>query len=362
MRIKRIVQYLKKHKGFIRFFNIQFLSAILTVLVGKITAIYFTPKSFGEYAIISSIFAFFGSVIATPLIQSYRFIYHKYEYLKLNNYYFSIFTWFIFSLWCLFIFLFLTFDVSIVISSICILTLLFQTYQSVLGAGLNLRGYNNKYAIISLSIPISTLFIILISVYFLNKREFYILLIANAFAQFAVFLLFSLSIKENKKIKIYKIKSILTDVVSNEIFLFIRPLLLLPIYSWVVISGDKFLIKYYIGDHAVGLYSASYSIGSKIFLTISGIIILYLNTSIYKEISTGINLIEIRKKIIRRSGIYFMIGSGITFLIHFFSDTIGYILLSEQYKEGFHLISLLSFASLIMTCFFFGNKLFMQLD
>ncbi len=349
-------KYLKANFGFARFFNIQIFAAVISVGLGKFIATYFTPDIFGAYSIITSIFSLFTAILVTPLIQSYRFIYLTYEYTKLNTFYFSLFSWLLILLSIIIFVVSFYLNLPGLVILIGISTLFFQTYQSILAAGVNLKGLNVQYANLQLILPLITFIVLIFSVFSIKDQSIFALLTANLLAQLTILILLLILNKDHKQIILLSIRNTFTNEKMKNVLIFVRPLIFLPLFTWMVNSGDKLLIKYIISDHAVGIYSASYSIGSKIFLTIGGIIISYLNVSTYNTIKNGISIIEMKFIIYNRVKIYFILGLIVVFFASLFSNLIGHVLLSPLYAEGFYLIGLLALSSLFTTCFFFWEQ------
>ena len=354
--MKKILNVLTKNSKFIRFLNIQSITIVFTILLGKFIATYYTPDNFGEYSVISATIAFFTATIVSPLIQSYRFLFNSTKYIDLNNFYLSGFTYLYIILVVIILGLSAIFQFSFVILSVCVLTFIFQTYQAIYGAGINLKGFNDKYAKIQVLLPTTNLAFLVASYFIFADTRFITLLTGVLFAQILGFIFFYKSLIEHRNFKFLSITKILSDEKLRKVINFIRPLIILPVFSWMVNSSDKFFIKYYLDSHAVGIYSAAYGIGSKIFIAVAGILILWTNASTYAKINENMSLKGIKDLVVKRLKNYFGIGMIVVLLLSIFSGIIGKILLSNQYAEGFYLIGLLAFSSLIMTCFHFWEQ------
>jgi O-antigen/teichoic acid export membrane protein len=230
-----------------------------------------------------------------------------------------------------------------------------QTFFSLTNAKLNMDGNNLLYSILQVGIPFIT-FCALFLFTELTKSESLIHLIsASLIAQFVVLVL---SYNYSKiQWKFLNFRKILASHEFESYYKFIRPIMILPVFTWIVSSGDKYLIQWYKDSYSVGVYSAAYSIGSKVFLSLGGMIILWFNSSVYSSFSNtddiGKCIVETKQRVLR----YFILGLMIVGLIHVFSNHIGLLLLSDKYRESFKLISILAFSQLILTCYQFWEQL-----
>ncbi len=352
----RVRKLIINNANFIKFFNIQIVSILITVILGKFIAIHYKPENFGNYSLLSAIMAFFSASIVSPILQSYRYLFNTTNYLTLNNYFLSVFSFILILVLPLVIAIAYYYHLSNLVIVIISATLIFQTYLAIFAAGLNLKGKNDYYALIQMLLPISNLLILGLAVFVWDDETYQTLLLGVLFSQLVGCVMYFTSLKENMNISFLIPSKILSDEKLKVIKSFVKPLILLPVFSWIVVSGDKFLIKYFLDSHAVGIYSASYSIGSKVFISISGVLILWTNSTTYAKVSENIGAEALYLIVKNRIQKYFVAGAFLVLIMFLFSGLIGKILLSDQYKDGFYLIGLLAFSSLIMTCFYFWEQ------
>jgi O-antigen/teichoic acid export membrane protein len=129
--------------------------------------------------------------------------------------------------------------------------------------------------------------------------------------------------------------------------------MLLPVFMWLVNNLDRYLLDYFHSKEDVGIYSAAYSIGAKIFLLLGGGIIAYLNSSVFKQVADKSKRHLVYSGTVKRLATYLVFGIGIVVVIYFSSDLIGQVLLSKKYEDSFALIPYLALANLLVTSIFF---------
>lgn len=347
MNFKLNLKKYTRDKNLLRFLILQGLNIIFTVALGKYIAVKYVPSEFGEYSLVTAAMSLISLMVITPAIQSFRQIYFtdskKDYFVSFYATFFLIFTILIFTVAIISSF----FIENKFIIILCAIILCLQAFYALFNGQINLEKRNVTYSFIQIVIPISTILTLLILNIFSIGSALFQLLFAMMTAQLIVMLLSNQA--STIKVRLLTLRKFIKADELNQLYKYIRPVLFLPLFSWILNAGDKFLIKYFIDDNAVGLYSASYSIGSKIFLSIISVLILWLNSTIFKEVSTRVNFKKTIKKTKKRIFTYFSFGIILVIIIYIFSDQIGYILLSKEYQEGFYLIGLLALAQLGLT-------------
>ena len=143
-------------------------------------------------------------------------------------------------------------------------------------------------------------------------------------------------------------------VLIKKHFQFTGPLMFLALWSWINNYFDRYAIESYMTLKDVGIYNASYGLGSKFFLLLSPIFIVLLTPLIYKDID-----VNSKKDIIKKfTKYYFFLGIIVLFLLFFLTDFIGNIFLSKAYKEGFYIIFWLALVYFIMTTTYLFETIF----
>lgn len=144
------------------------------------------------------------------------------------------------------------------------------------------------------------------------------------------------------------------SVLFKKHFAFTTPLMFLALWSWINNYFDRYAIENYMTLKDVGIYNASYGLGSKFFLLLSPIFMVLLTPQIYNDID-----IKSKKYIIKKfSKNYFFLGIIILFFLFFLTDFIGNVFLSKAYKEGFNIIFWLALVYFIMTITYLFETIF----
>ncbi len=112
------------------------------------------------------------------------------------------------------------------------------------------------------------------------------------------------------------------------------PLMFLGLWAWLSNYFDRFAIEYFLDLKQVGLYSAGYSIGSKVFLSITPIFIILLNPIVYSQET----LSAIKSKIDNYTKYFIILAFVILSVLFCCYSQLGEVLLSNKYTEGFVII------------------------
>lgn len=312
----------------------QIISAIFGLFLGKLIATYIEPDSFGLYSLQFGVYTLLFSLFFSPPNQFYKS--------SINTLYQKIG--------------FKHFGSSMLISNIIVVSFilfyllfiqnepvsLFFVFLILFFVPVNLffkinSDYNNvvdDYKRFSLGTIVKSIAPVLFFIFFININslrysESDLIWIVNFFG----FLVGSFFIFNKKSIKIIPKKISFQNFFKSQLK-FGLPLMLMALLSWSNNYLDRYIIEYYLDLKQVGLYNASYSLGSKFFLLISPLFLILLTPFVYKNES-----IKAKKKQINRYLAYFLIISiPILIATLFFYNYFGYLLLSENYSEGFILI------------------------
>ena len=136
---------------------------------------------------------------------------------------------------------------------------------------------------------------------------------------------------------------------------FIKPLLLVLLFAWLLNSGDKYIINFYFGSTELASYAVPYSIGSKIFLVIDTMYVTYIAQSIYRVSSEKKSYIDLWNSTVKMLKLYYFVGVLICIFLFLANHFIGSLLLSSKFESTFLLIPFLGFAGLV-----FNSLLFLE--
>jgi len=336
----------------IKIISNQFLSVIATLSVGKLIARFIDPSVFGNYSIQLAIFTFFFSVFISPVLQFIKtnnnslnkkigvihytpilfslIFFSLILFLIINN----IFSSKIKLLDVIYVFFFLLFS---------ILVKYFVDLESTSGKVVRASFLNclNKILILLAFIFVLSFFDVISSteIWLFNSLGSFILLLI-------IFNSYNYKLYGNFKISI---KNILFKIKDYSF-----PLVIMSIWSWVNSYFDRFILDSVFDKYQVGLYAASYSVGSKLFPMIIPFFLLLLTPIVYSNKKVSLKIESIKKYSIN----YLIIGITITPLVFIFSDLIGFLLLSSNYKESFYIIPYVSLAYYFLTFSYIFESLF----
>lgn len=337
-----------------KYFIYQLFAAILSIVLGKLIALFFEKETFGQYVVFSMIFSFFTSVLSSPIIQSFRFAFTRLESISLFSFYRSIYIYFLLTIVIVFILSGMynadLWSFEYIVFGLFVFA---QINYDTNIAYINLIGQIKKLSIFQIINLAISILIVLFSYVVLKNTSFMVLC---AVAVIPIFVLTLFSFKGNEIFLEFNVLSLFNlwhHEWTKSFIKFLTPLFLLPFLSWILNSSDKFILRYYYGDSGLALYSAAYSIGSKLFLIISGPIIIYLNHSTYQKVSEVKEHSQFWAVLKFRLLVYFIVGILLVIISFCLHDTIGNFLLSARYRDSFILIPFLAFANLILTSLFF---------
>jgi O-antigen/teichoic acid export membrane protein len=240
---------------------------------------------------------------------------------------------------------------------------------------------NYLYLIVLVTIPVNLLFVLL-SDFFNIKNDLKLFSLLNItkvlFSLIFIIFIFTINFKYTNGTVYLWIVQLVGFIISIILFLpkykilyptiykisylnFIKkylkyafPLIFLAFWSWINNYFDRFAIEYYMDVNSVGIYNASYSVGSKFFLLLNPFFLTLLTPIVYKNIS-----ISTKKKSIKKySKLYLLISIPILIIIYFTSNYIGLILLSKKYESGFYLIFWVALAYFFMTIVYLYETIF----
>ena len=322
----------------------QSINAIIALITGKLIAIYIVPEDFGTYSIQFATFIFFSSLLINPFVQ----------FIKTSNrtllprigsepFFYTIgvlsivafvgliaFLYFYYGIW----------DPLLFLIFLCYIP--FAVVNNVLSDFLNIQGRIVDFSRLSILRAVSGL-VFLALFFFLGMKfidEVQVLWIMQLIGAFLGIFFFA------SKYSIYKAKfKIAYSTFFKKYIRFAGPLMFLALWAWINNYFDRYAIEYFLSIEEVGVYNASYGVGSKFFLLLSPIFVVLLTPTVYSPIKRAE-----KKSVIQNYGFYYLIvGILVLLIVYFLKDFLGYILLSESYKEGFYLIFWIALAFFMLT-------------
>ena len=335
-----------------KYIGLQISAGLFAILFGKIVAIYFDPAEFGKYFIYTSAVSIYTMVIATPLIQAFRHFYFK-EKDDLLHFFRSIFLWMAFFVLSILLILGVTGVLPFLFVFLIIGHILAQNNSALQIANINIHGNTTFQSILQVLTPVFNLLLIFFIVFALREQASVYLWASLIGTEMIILGLGFYFFQDNRSLKLFSLKRIIASPRFSALIRYVRPLMLLPVFMWIVNNLDRYLIDYFFSKEEVGIYSAAYSIGAKPFLLLGGGIIAYLNTSVYKQVAEPSQRQNVYIDTVRRLVTYILFGFGLVIIIWFTSDFIGRILLSSRYEASFRLIPYLAMANVLVTSIFF---------
>lgn len=335
-----------------KYIGLQVAAGLFTILLGKIVAVYFDPAEFGKYFIYTSAVSIYTMVIATPLIQAFRHFYFQ-DKDDLLHFFRSIFIWMAFLVLTILLILGVSGVLPFLFVFLIIGQILAQNNSALQIANINIHGNTTFQSVLQVLTPVFNLLLIFFIVFALHEQASVFLWASLIGTEMIILGLGFYLFRDNRSIKFFSVKRLIASPRFAALIRFIKPLMLLPVFMWIVNNLDRYLIDYFYSKEEVGIYSAAYSIGAKIFLLVAGGIIAYLNASVYKQVADPSQRHNVYKDTIRRLVTYILFGFGMVVVIWFSSDLIGRILLSSKYEASFALIPYLAMANLFLTSLFF---------
>jgi O-antigen/teichoic acid export membrane protein len=331
----------------------QIIIAIIGILTGKIIALYFSPEDFGLFNLQYAIYAFFFSLLISPFIQYMKTI-SKSFLLKIGYKPFLILVFFL--LIFLYIILLSIYSEYYAINYywyfLLLIMILSNTLFSLLSDYFNIYNRLNLFSLSNLlKSLVSLCFLGVLFFYNYNYNDGSIVLWFVQIIGFTLCAIIFLPYYKFNFSNIYKIS------INNFIKKYIKyawPLIIVAFWSGINNYFDRFAIEYYLDVKSVGIYNASYALGSKFFILLNPFFLTLLIPNIYNNSS-----LMIRKQTIKKyTKIYTLISIPILLFIFFFNNFIGVLLLSKRYESGFYLIFWIALSYFFLTLVYLYETIF----
>lgn len=332
-------------------FVAQAFSAFLMLALGKIIAVYFLPHEFGRYNLQMATYILFFSVLIGPVVQ----------FIKVNNnslnrkigliHYLPLLGFLILIMISslFFILEIKNIEYSYYLFLLAIVFVFFDLLNRIFIDNFNTSGsfyYLGSYDILNKFLLLLSLSFLIY--YFEKTHSNYLwanMIASTILTAFIGMFVIDIDIKRRFVVSLNKL--------YKKVLRYCLPLSIMSLFSWCVDYFDRFAIDYYLDLNSVGIYNASYSLGSKFLLISVPVFISILSPLVYRNIN-----VKSKKKYINdyfKKYIYFSLG--ILFVIHFSYDFIGNLFLSADYAQGFFLISGINFAYFFLTASFLFEML-----
>ncbi len=341
----------------------QIINALLSVILGKIIATFYSSSDFGQFTLITSLLFLYTSVFINPLQQFFSVQLGSSDRRPLL----TTFVWgmsavnFIFFLFPLIASFFLP-NVTNTHRFFLFMLCLGQSWASLLTNYFNIekKFILNGLVILLPSLLNITFVVLLLTQGFANVTYLiFSISLANLITPITLFTL--LNVKGIKKTTFrYAIKRIESFLIYlPKAYGFSLPLIFLAIFSWLATYSDRYIINILMQPSDVGIYSANYGLASKVMLLSVGPLLTLLRPDIYGEYLSLIDKKILLKKTLLR---YFALGLFIVLIFVFFYNQIGLFFLSKEYQAGFFILVPISLTYLILTSsqffdlFFYANS------
>lgn len=352
--LNEILKYFNnKERNYLIFF--QILNAGLSIVFGKIVALYITPEAFGTFNIQNALYFFVFSLLFQPFLQ---YIKSNFFHLKTVYAFRHLFRFYLMFLAVSIILLFLVFRLYLHehywIILFVIMTLILNSVFMLVNDYFSITAAFGKISMLNLfknALPILFLLVFVFVIGFLPSEGHVMLW----WAQIVGFLGGLYFVGKWYRAGLRGSPAISAKDISAQILSFTWPLMILSFWNWLNSYADRFIIEKFLGLEAVGIYNANVGLGSKVFLMVSPLFITLLTPAVFNP---DIALADRKRLINRYLKVYILliIGSGIT--VYLFHELIGQVFLSPSYRAGFFLIYWSSIAYGIITAGYLLEMLF----
>lgn len=323
----------------------QGVGAFMSLVFGKILALYINPSVFGLYSLQYAIYTLTLSLLIAPTIQYFKA--NAKKIIPKIGYFYLLPVLGLEVVLCSFLVYLLSLYNNLEITNPVLIVIgfffIFNTIFNLLTDSLNIHGKIRTYSkVLAIKSILSTVFLfVLFEAGFVTEPGSGMIWLAQLLGIVISALLITRSfvfpLKGTYNVSFYKwFKSYAK---------FAWPLIFMAFFAWINNFFDRFVIEEILELREVGLYNASYSVGSKFFLIYVPLFLTILTPLVYENIKLE------EKKNKAKKYISFYLLSGIVFLVLIFLNykLIGELLLSHSYSDGFLIIPWVAFAFYILT-------------
>lgn len=320
-----------------------FISVLSTIIIGKIIAVYVVPEEYGRYSLLFIVFSAVNAMVINPSINAFKSfrseVGDSLSILFFDNLYFFVA---IFLNVISIILFFIKVEQDIILSfTLMIFYLLFQAIINLRLAKYTLDSKFNYYFTITIFSSFLNIITLIFMLILFKLRSNVNLWMVSCIFSFIVLIYTSSKIPLSKFFNIFRNEK--TKDLLKKVLKFCIPLVGVAIFTTISTYVDRIILYRYLGTHYVGMYSASYGLGSRISLLMAPFVI-YLTPIIHDKIKYSKSEINfILNKVLL---VHLIIGLLACCILFIFKDLIGIIFLSKQYKESFVIIPLIAFSYL----------------
>ncbi|MFW6016695.1 MAG: oligosaccharide flippase family protein [bacterium] len=315
-------------------------SKIVPALVGILTvSIYtrlLTPEDYGLYSLVTTTVSIITSIIFGWINNSGMRYYQMYKEEGNEESFLSTSFWAIILLFLIVLLVFFAFfslfeNELLSLLKIGIFIVLVQELYKFFIIIIRARRNSLKYSIYSSALSIFKLILATTVLYFTDMGVKGLLI--SIIISTTVFVLLELYLY----IKLSKIKFLISKEILNRVFKYGIPLIGVSVAGLILSVADRYMIQYYLGEKAVGIYSAGYRIAEIGIQNIFKILMLAAFPVIIKKYvkhgeKSAANMI---KKFL---DYYFLILIPAVFGIWALSKDIVNVLLGDQFAEAYTLL------------------------
>ena len=142
--------------------------------------------------------------------------------------------------------------------------------------------------------------------------------------------------------------TMLTAARLRSIWHYALPLAGMAFWAWLLNYADRYLIRYYLTDAAVGYYAMAYSLGSKLLL-LSTPFVTHLTGAAIRQRKEGASGETMRSLHRRYVLLYTSAASMACLALYIGQDWIGTLFLSARYQTAFQIAPLIALSYLFLT-------------
>ncbi|GAB4044448.1 hypothetical protein GCM10028774_63840 [Spirosoma jeollabukense] len=310
------------------------VSALMTLIYGKLTAVYILPAEWGDYSLLFAAMTLSHSFLVTPTIQSFKVAFARFSHRQTIRFYCRI---------LLLIYLTILPTVALVAGLYYQNPIFGLVWLAAFGQGiyqfgnsyLNVSGQHRRYVLIQIGYAASNVLIFLVFIVGFRQQTSVglwqsLTLLNSLFALLAYWQLI-------QAIRTHESLSEITvdwSELINSFRQYAGPLLSLAFWGWINNYADRYLLRLYLTDADVGQYVMGYSLGSKLLILVAPLLT-FLSPQVLELRAAGQPSVTANPLILRYLGRYGALAGTGCLLFYLNHDWIGELLLSDRYSPAF---------------------------
>lgn len=343
-------------KQLLHYFPAQIAPAIINLIIIMILTRSFTVEVYGEYVLITTLIGFCVTIFTQWLIQSILFYRPKYiennQENEFNLHLEIIINKFIFAsviiLLVLIIYNALFINVTLYIIGVLIILVqsIFTIEQVILQSDLQSGRYAKRI------FASSVLRLLGVSVLAITTINLLGVLVVMVFSY-----LFFILPKFRDYMQVKKSRSTTTKQFLKTMMIYGLPMLGWFLAVSIMNVTDRFLIEYFHGSKAVGLYAGNYSIISAALGLVFGPLTIVIHPLLMKfAVNVNEQKGKIEQLLSKFTTIFFIVGLPIIILVNKFRKEIAYLFLGEEYVVASDLITIVMVGIFLWNLAMVGHK------